>query len=137
MSRFSRKTDPKALSREASLASKPIRNPALTCERHGDGGLLLRVPYTPPRSRWARLVARALRLEGTERRISLDEIGTYVWDMCDGETTVRKMIGRFAEEYKLNRKEAEVSMVQYLRTLAKRGLVGIMVPEDAVKKAER
>ena len=132
MSLFRRKAQPKELSRQASLASKPLRNPAIRTERKEDGTALLYVPSNP--SRWARLMAKLIRVEGIDRRVSLDEIGAYVWEMCDSETPVRAMISRFAKQYKLNRKEAEVSMVQYLRTLAKKGLIGIMVPEDVVKK---
>lgn len=132
MSWFRRKRQPRELSRGASLESRPARNPALTAERNDDGTVLVRVPTNP--SRWARFAARLLRVEDAERRISLDELGTFVWDQCDGETTVRMLIGRFSKEYKLNRKEAEVSMVEYLRTLATKGLIGIIVPEDAVKK---
>ena len=87
--------------------------------------------------RWGRFLSKLLRMEDMERRIALDEIGAYVWDMCDGETTVRTMIGRFTDKYKLNRKEAEVSMVEYLRTLAKKGLIGIIVPSDTRKITEK
>ena len=128
-----RRARPQALSRGASLVSRPMRNPALKAERREDGTVLLRVPPNP--SRWARLLARLLRLKDMERRISLDELGTAVWDMCDGETTVRTMVERFRRTHQLNAKEAEVSMVAYLRTLAKKSLIGIIVPENVGKKS--
>jgi hypothetical protein len=126
MSWLRRKPSPKALTREESLDSRPIRNPKLQYDRSEDGTVVLRVPPNP--APWARFVARILKVQDMERRISLDELGSYVWEQCDGETTVRKIIARFAKRFKLNRKEAEVSITQYLRTLAKKGLIGIMVP---------
>jgi len=119
---------PKEISRQESLASRPVRNEALRVERRPDQTVLLHVTVRP--AAWARVLSRLFRLQDVQRRISLDELGTCVWDMCDGQTTVRTMIDRFARRFKLNRKEAEVSMVQYLRTLAKKGLIGIIVPES-------
>jgi len=84
------------------------------------GGLLARVFYVPK-----------------SRKIVLDELGTFVWERCDGQTTVRDLIGIFAERYKLGRREAEVSLTEYLRTLAKRGLIGIAVPRDLGKRRRR
>jgi len=133
--RFRRRSRTPELTRETSLKSMPVRNPDLKVKREQNGAVTLHVPFRPPR--WARFLSKLLRMEDAERRISLDEIGTFVWDMCDGETTVRAMIARFTDKHKLNRKEAEVSMVEYLRTLAKKGLIGIIVPSDTKKKTEK
>jgi len=63
------------------------------------------------------------------RTVTLDEVGTRVWDLCDGEHTVKDLIARVAEEHKLSRKEAEVSLVAYLRQLAARGLIALVVED--------
>ena len=117
----------KPLSREASLDSIPLRNPGIKADRNEDGTVLLRLPPSP--NWWARMVMKLLRVGDVERNVSLDELGSFVWDECDGKTTVRDLIRRFAERFKLNRKEAEVSIAQFLRMLAKRGFMGIMVPQ--------
>ena len=117
----------KPLTREASLDSLPLRNPQITTERDGNDAIVLHIPPNP--TWWARMFAKALRVQDMERKVNLDELGSFVWEQCDGKTTVRDMIRRFAERFKLNRKEAEVSIAQFLRTLAKRGFVGIMVPQ--------
>jgi hypothetical protein len=61
------------------------------------------------------------------KRIILDQRGTMIWNMCDGKVTVRDMIERFAREFTLDRKETEVLVVCYLKTLARRGLAGIII----------
>jgi len=68
-----------------------------------------------------------------ERRIELDQVGSEVWRMCDGSTSVDQLIRRMAKKYKLNRKEAEASTTEYLRQLGKRRLVGFAA---AVKQDE-
>jgi len=114
----------KPLSREQSLASVPLRNEAVQVEQTDAGETRLIIPLRP--NRWARLVARVLYVPKV-RRIVLDEIGSYVWGLCDGKRTVRDIIHALAARYKLHRKEAEVSVVAYLRQLARKGLIGIAV----------
>lgn len=121
-----RKKQP-VLTREQSMASMPIRNPMLKSEQDDDGIVHLSIPRKD--AWWVKLLARVLYVP-KRRRIALDELGSYVWDLCDGETTVRSLIDKFCKNYKLNRKEAEVSMVAYLKQLAKKGLIGIQVPKD-------
>lgn len=115
---------PKPLSREQSLASVPLRNQAVEAERTDDGSIRLVVPVRP--KWWARWLSHLVYVPKT-RRIVLDEIGSYVWGLCDGQRSVRDIIGALSARYKLHRKEAEVSVVAYLRQLAGRGLIGIAV----------
>ena len=115
------------LTREQSLASMPIRNPMLKWEPEDDGTVQILIPRKE--GWWVDLLSRMVYVP-KRRRIALDELGSYVWDQCDGETTVRSLIDKFARKYKLNRKEAEVSMVSYLKQLAKKGLIGIQVPQN-------
>lgn len=123
------------ISREASLQSRPVRNPAVRAEKAEGGGLVLHAKVE--HRGFGRALARVFRVKDLEKRFTLDELGAFVWEMCDGETTVRTLINRFASEFKLNRKEAEVSMVEYLKTLAKKGIIGIAVPEEPRAKGKR
>jgi hypothetical protein len=50
---------------------------------------------------------------------------------------VAALIEQFRQHYKLNYREAEVSITTYLRQLAKRRLIGIAVPEDAAKRRKK
>lgn len=62
-----------------------------------------------------------------ERRITLDEVGSEVWQMCNGRTTVAQMIDNLSAKYQLNRKEAEVSLLSYLKTLGQKRFVGFVL----------
>lgn len=117
------------LSKPEALDAVPVRNPLCKEEETAGGGLLVLVPVRE--SGWARLMKR-LTYVPRYRKIELDEIGAFVWKQCDGRTNVRVLIDRLCKRFKLSYREGEVSLTQYLRTLAKRNLIGL-----AVNRAER
>ncbi|NQT85213.1 PqqD family protein [bacterium] len=119
------------LSREQSLASVPLRNTAVREEETDEGFVRLVIPRRD--SLWVRCMAKVFYVPKA-RRVTLDEIGTFVWRQCDGAHNVRSIIKALCTRYKLHRKEAEVSVVTYLRQLAKRGLLGIAVLKEGEKK---
>lgn len=126
---------PQPLSREQSLASVPLRNQAVEVERTDAGELRLVVALRA--TWWAKLLSGIFYIP-KKRRFVLDEIGGFVWELCDGKRNVRDIIQALAARYKLHRKEAEVSVVAYLRQLARRGLIGIAVlksPEEPKARA--
>ena len=47
--------------------------------------------------------------------------------MCNGRNSVGQMIDLLSEKYQLNRKEAEVSLLQYLKTLGQKRFVGFVL----------
>jgi len=119
-------------SRAEALGAVPFRNELIEWElRAEDGGadaeeplVVLRIPRR--QDRWGRLLNRFF--EGpTHRQVVLDELGTDVWTMCDGETTVDGLIHALARKHKLERREVEVSLTTYLQTLARRGFIGLRV----------
>jgi len=126
-----------ALTREQSLHSVPVKNQHIEETRTDDGLVLL---YLPRRDAWwIRALSRIFFIP-KGRRIALDELGSTVWGMFDGETDVGGLIKRFAEKYRLSKREAELSVVAYLRMLARKGLIGIAVldaPRRPAKQARK
>ena len=114
---------------EEVLLSRPIRHDGLQIEPTEEGGL--RIIIERRREWWVRVLSVFLPIP-KRRPIELDPLGREVWELCDGEHTLRQMIRAFEERHKLSRAEAEWSLRTYLRDLAKRGLVAI-----AVQKAEQ
>jgi hypothetical protein len=123
-----------SLSREQSLASVPLRNTAVDEEETDEGFARLVAPRR--QSWWVRVMAKVFYVPESHR-VTLDEIGTFVWRQCDGKHNVRDIIQALCKRYKLHRKEAEVSVVAYLRQLMKRGLLGIAVLSDDDKESTR
>ncbi|MCS7065643.1 MAG: PqqD family protein, partial [Fimbriimonadales bacterium] len=56
-------------------------------------------------------------------RIELDETGSTVWNLCDGQHNVESIVQRLTRRYKLERREAEYALFAFLNTLVRRGFV--------------
>ena len=129
----------KTPSRAEVLASRPVRNPAIQWAREVRGGgdkpalVLLRVPRRS--DRMGNLVARWFKLPD-HKKIELDEIGSDVWEMCDGRATVEGLTRAICASYRLNRRQGETSVTAYLRMLAQRRLIGVR-PATAGGEKER
>ena len=63
-----------------------------------------------------------------ERKIRLDELGTFVFQRIDGHRTVRDLVDDFVRQYRTSRREAELSTVAFLRSLAQRQVISIVIP---------
>ncbi len=59
------------------------------------------------------------------RKVELDQLGAQVWNLIDGKNDVLAIIRKFAEIYRLDIKEAEISVTLFLRSLGKKGLIGM------------
>ena len=114
------------LSRTQALDCTPVKNTYVQVTRLDTGEVLLTYPATmrPWISGLIRRFGRPSEGDMT-RKLQLDELGTTVWDLLDGEKTVRNIVVQFAEQYKLQHREAEVSVTQFLHSLGKRGLIGM------------
>lgn len=109
---------------EQMFKSVPHRNAAMRVEIREDGTALVSVPIRRPRYMIPPL-SWLLPFSG-KRRLELDTLGASVLDMCDGETTVEKMITRFAATHKLSFREAQAPVVQFLKMLTQRGVIAIV-----------
>ena len=106
------------------LSSRPARNEAVEWEKTDRGEV--RISVTRQETWKIRLLSKLFYIP-RKRNITLDEVGAEVWQMCNGRTNVGQMIQALSEKYKLNRKEAEVSLLEYLKTLAQKRFVGFLI----------
>ena len=115
------------LSRAAILGARPQRHPAILWSRQ-QGPLsdrpvmFLQIPRRS--DKFGNLMAKMFRLPEF-RRIELDEIGSDVWEWCDGETGLGELSRRVGEKYRLNKRQSETSVTAYLKMLAERRLIGL------------
>ncbi len=120
------------LTREQAMGAYPVRNPALQWKVTEEGNvivvLLRRGDIQGKALGWLFMVPES-------KPIELDEVGTDVWHCCDGDHTVAEVVALLAEKYKLNKREVEVSLTEYLRTLGKRGMIGFMVDQKVAEEA--
>ena len=123
------------IGRDAMFKSKPVRNDQLEWEKTDDDEIS--VTLTRGDGWKARVLSKIFWIPET-RSLVLDQIGAQVWEMCDGRTTVEAMIKRLSKNHQLNLKEAEISLLAYLKKLGQKGLVGFIVDKkDLPRKKNR
>jgi hypothetical protein len=59
-------------------------------------------------------------LEGV---FTLNELGVMIWQLMDGQTTVRQLMEAVKDEYDVEAQEAEKDVVDFLRSLEEAGLI--------------
>jgi hypothetical protein len=121
------------LSRDEAFEARPVRNPALKWRINDDEFVEVIVPRR--KDMFGRVMG-FLFFVPESRPITLDEVGTAVWHLCDGDHTVQDIVKSLAKEYKLQKREVEVSLTEYLKTLGKKGMVGFLVPKDFIEEED-
>jgi hypothetical protein len=117
---------PPQLSRTSALRCIPVRNPMVLENRLDSGEMLLSYPQTL--KPWFAGILRRIKKESElrqMRKLQLDILGTGVWELVDGKSTVMEIIDSFAGLHQLYHKEAEISVIQFLRELGRRGIIGM------------
>lgn len=126
---FGLKGKSKAPDRGALMAAIVVRNKLVRAEPIA-AGVRLKAPLKD-----SKLRAWLARGESRSEKIfELDALGAFTWECIDGRRTVEAIVRRFAEEKKVNLREAEVAVVEFLRMLVRRNLVGLVVATNAHKK---
>ena len=114
-----------SLPRGEMLTLKPTRLREVAWEMKDDEnspGAKLTVPRRD--DRMGQLLSRVFQVPAT-KTIELDEFGAQVWSRCDGAHSVEQLIHFTCDTYKLNRRQAEVSVITFMRMLAQRRLIGL------------
>jgi hypothetical protein len=123
---FRKKSTPTQFDRKAALKFTPLKNIQVSEERLESGEILIRYPITM--RPW--IASLAKRFGGSPDRIQtkplqLDTLGTEVWELIDGNRSVGQIIKVFAERHRLQIREAEVAVSQFIRQLGHLGLIGM------------
>ena len=111
------------------MGLRPTRNPAVNWERVGPDNLVV-ISFTPKTFEGrARIIDRLFGIP-SEKKIELtDELSSCVWEMCDGKHTVAEIASFLTGKYKLGKRQSEVSVLAFLKTLQSKRLVGVPVDQ--------
>lgn len=123
-----------SLPRGEMLALRPQRNREIIWEMKAEDetpGAKLTVPRRD--DRMGQILSRVFHVPAT-KTIELDEFGAQVWSRCDGAHSVEHLITFTCDAYKLNRRQAEVSVITFMRMLAQRRLIGLQTRETSSGK---
>jgi hypothetical protein len=123
---FKKKPKGPSIGRAEALDRIPVKNRQISENRLETGEIVIRYPVTI-RSFFSGLAKRfgGQEVQTQLKKIELDELGTSVWNLMDGNRSVRQVVKMFAEMHQLDTREAEVSVTQFLRELGRRGLIGM------------
>lgn len=116
-----------ALTRTQAMAARPIRNPSLSWHKNDEGVVVVTLPRRD--DLWGKILSW-LFMVPESRPVSLDQVGTAVWDMCDGEKSVHDIARALSEKHQITMREAEVSLAEFLRMLGRRGMVALALPSE-------
>lgn len=109
------------IDRQMVYTLRPVRNGLIAWERTPEGEAILHIPRRD--DRFGRIMAFIFKIPEA-RAVQLDEVGAFVWGLCDGEHSVDGIVQRTCKEYKMNRREVEISVTTYLKMLAERNFIG-------------
>ena len=92
------------LDRTDILQSLPLRNQLIEWEVDDNGEVSLVIPQKE--TVWLRLVAKLFMLP-PKRVVVLDDVGAFVWQLCDGHNSIGHIVKQLCGKYRMTRKEAE------------------------------
>ena len=126
MGLFRKKRTQPALTREQALACTPVKNNIVDWEILESG--LVQVEYVLLLKPFLLSIFKRFdtsRSAPPTRKLQLDEIGSQVWQMIDGQRTTATLIEDFAAIHNISISEAEQPITLFLRELGKRGLIAL------------
>ncbi|MBS7641696.1 MAG: PqqD family protein [Candidatus Bathyarchaeia archaeon] len=117
-----RRESREAPTREDFMKLIPVRNPIVEWGEYADGGVYI--------------VVRKGGGVKKEKRLNLDDIGSFIWLNMDGRNSVEDILSRICSKYKLAKVEAETPLLLFLRRLAERKLIAFL-PREAISIGEK
>ena len=111
------------IDRRQSLAGIPVLNDGTVLASEGaEDNVVVKVPLRRQRGFLGRLFP-----DVAEKQIKLDELGSFVIRHVDGKTSVLDIVEAFVKRFGVNRREAELSIAEFLKSLARRRVISIVI----------
>jgi hypothetical protein len=120
---FDRRT---AISPEVLRKAIPVQNALVEVISDDGDGILLQHSLRDDGKGWPALLARIMKAPAM-KKVELEQVGAFVWRLCDGKHTFEGISIKLREEYKMKRVEADAALGAFLQMLAERKLITLMV----------
>ena len=110
------------------LRAKPVQNSAARVVENREKSVTILVKQKRPRF----LVPPLSWIVpfSPERRVTLDKLGTRVWSLCDGQSTIEQIVETFRAPYRLTFHEGRAAVTGYVSRLIQRGVIAIVMQEE-------
>ena len=109
-------------SKTEALGAVPVPLPEVRSSTSELG--LVRLSYPATLKPWLARLLPASRSR-PQRTLELDAMGSRVWSMIDGQTTVRDIARQVASHYACHPAEAEQAVALFVRQLGRRGILAL------------
>lgn len=126
MSLFKKSKPLPTIPRAEALNMVPVRNSEVDETEINDG--LIQLAYPLAVKPWFGRMAEKVGLWDKRpmiKRLELDEMGTFVWRLIDGDHSVRQIADAFVAHYEVQPREAELSVTAFIKTIGQRGIIGL------------
>jgi hypothetical protein len=114
-----------SIDRRMALDGVPSIRPGVSLAETADG--CVRVSMTVRRG--VGFLER-IRPPQSHRSYELDEFGSFVIRMVDGERSVLELVNAFEQRYRMSRREVELSVVAFCKLLMQRDIVAVAIPRE-------
>ncbi|MGC8632129.1 MAG: PqqD family protein, partial [Thermoprotei archaeon] len=104
--------------REELLKSYPIKSSMVTTQVDENGQVTIIIPLKSA-PKWMRFFISPPE----KKSLILDDLGSYVWQRCDGSHTLEDLINEMATQFKFTKIEASVSLMEFMKKLSGKGLL--------------
>jgi len=115
----------KGVSREKAFSAVPVRNEAVEWKDSGDQ---IEITFPIRFRMFGKFFERLFRTK-QGKKITLDEMGAFVWRSIDGKRPVRELVDMLVQEYKLERVESHAALMTFLQSMMKKRLIGMYLPD--------
>lgn len=119
---FLNRQDPAQIDRRQSLDGVPVLNEQVSSKNDSNGRLVINIKIKRGNGFLARYQPAVM-----ERNVRLDEIGSFVFQLIDNQRSALEIIELFLAKYRVNRREATLSVVEFLKSLVKRRIISIVI----------
>lgn len=65
---------------------------------------------------------------------SLNAVGTKIWELCDGKSRVKEIIGKVHEEFNVDLKAVQKDVVEFIEELVQKGMLILEEHSDSSNK---
>jgi len=110
------------VSRRAALEGVPVLNPSVRLEELPNGGTRVTMEVKRGQGFFERM-----RPAVSTRRYELDEFGGFVIGLVDGKRSVLDVVNAFEERFPMSRREVELSVVAFFKSLMQRNVLSVVV----------
>ncbi|SDO75928.1 PqqD family protein [Desulforhopalus singaporensis] len=126
---FQQTADAPKLTRTQSLGCIPVKTEGVTWAAGENGDALIEYPIAL-KPFFINILGRFTGTPRTRltKKLQLDETGSRVWYLMNGQHDVKTIIKQVAQETGLSLQEAELAVTAFLKELGKRGLIMLRHP---------